>query len=181
MVPDDRLGITMMTTELESITATELRRVCAAWPTGVSVVTSLTADDQPVGMAVNSFTSLSLEPPLVLFCPARRSTTYPHVAQHGRFAINVLAAGQCRESAAFAVSGGDKFAGVEWSTQFGLPVLTGVAAVLFCAIYQVHDGGDHEIVIGRVESAVRSDRAPLVFHDGGFTMLDAAADVGAYQ
>jgi 3-hydroxy-9,10-secoandrosta-1,3,5(10)-triene-9,17-dione monooxygenase reductase component len=153
----------------------DLRRTCAAWPTGIAVVTSVDSDGGPVGLAVNSFTSLSLDPPLVLFCAALTSTTWPHIRGTGRFAVNVLAADQHAVAGAFARSGGDKFASLDWEHRDGLPELTGIAAVLRCSLAVVHPGGDHEIAIGRVEAVEVHGRKPLVFHEGTMLPLPSAA------
>ncbi|MFI5610298.1 flavin reductase family protein [Amycolatopsis sp. NPDC051903] len=151
--------------------AEELRRTCGAWPTGVAVVTSVGADGAPVGLAVNSFTSLSLDPPLVLFCAALSSTTWPHIRATGRFLVQMLAADQRTAAQVFARSGGDKFAGLAWHWLDGLPALDGTSAVLKCSLEGVQPGGDHEIAVGRVEAAEAFGRRPLVFHDGGLHVL----------
>ncbi|HEY6495954.1 MAG TPA: flavin reductase family protein [Trebonia sp.] len=153
----------------------DLRRTCATWPTGIAVVTSVNAGGAPVGLAVNSFTSLSLEPPLVLFCAALSSATWPHIRGTGRFAVNVLGAGQQAVARGFARSGGDKFAGLAWKHQDGLPELDGIAAVLRCSLTAVHPGGDHEIAVGRVESVDVRGIKPLVFHEGAMRSLTTSA------
>ncbi|MEV4603309.1 flavin reductase family protein [Amycolatopsis sp. NPDC049253] len=155
--------------------ADELRRTCAAWPTGVAVVTSARPDGTPVGLAVNSFTSLSLDPPLVvLFCAARSSTTWPHIRTAGRFLVQMLAADQHAVAKVFARSGGDKFGGLAWHRRNGLPQLDGIAAVLECSTDGVYAGGDHEIAVGRVEAVETFDRRPLVFHEGDLHALPLA-------
>jgi 3-hydroxy-9,10-secoandrosta-1,3,5(10)-triene-9,17-dione monooxygenase reductase component len=155
----------------ELVAPEDLRRTCAAWPTGIAVVTSVNAGGGPVGLAVNSFTSLSLAPPLVLFCAALSSTTWPHIRGTGRFAVNVLAADQKAVAEAFARSGGDKFASLSWRHRDGLPELDGIAAVLRCSLAAVHPGGDHEIAVGRVEAVDVRGRGPLVFHEGAMLPL----------
>jgi 3-hydroxy-9,10-secoandrosta-1,3,5(10)-triene-9,17-dione monooxygenase reductase component len=161
-----------MSSEVKTeVAAEDLRRTCAAWPTGIAVVTSADGTGAPVGLAVNSFTSLSLAPPLVLFCAARSSTTWPHIRATGRFVVNVLAAHQQPVASGFARSGGDKFAGLAWQLRDGLPELDGIAAVLRCSLAAVHPGGDHEIAVGRVESVDVSGARPLVFHEGAMRPL----------
>ncbi len=146
---------------------TEMRRVLGAFASGVTVVTG-TADGRPVGFACQSFSSLSLDPPLVLFCPARTSTTWPLIRTSGSFTVNVLAADQeplCRVFAAAT----DRFAGVGWTASPTGPVLPDVLATVHCDIEAVHDGGDHELVVGRVRDLVlRREAGPLVFFRGGF-------------
>jgi 3-hydroxy-9,10-secoandrosta-1,3,5(10)-triene-9,17-dione monooxygenase reductase component len=135
---------------VEAIAPAHFRAVLGHFPTGVTVITAID-DDRPVGMAVGSFFSLSLDPPLVGFCVARSSSSWPAVRHSGRFCANVLAADQqtlCRQ---FAVSGGDKFAGLSWQPgATGAPRLDGVLAWVDCTIVEVYPGGDHEICIGRV-------------------------------
>ncbi|WP_224404053.1 flavin reductase family protein [Pseudonocardia sp. ICBG1034] len=145
-----------------------LRRVCGHWATGVAVVTGRAADGAPLGMAVNSFTSLSLDPPLVLFCPALASSTWPGIRAAGRFAVDVLATRHAALAGVFARSGGDKFAGVPLrETADGLPAIEGAVARLVCSVDAVHPGGDHEIVVGRVQHAEHEDDLdPLLFHRG---------------
>lgn len=154
-------------TSLEiAIDPLKLRQVCGEWITGVTIVTSAESSGTPVGMAVNSFSSLSLDPPLVLFCPAKTSSTWPKIQGNGRFAINILAKDQGQMPRTFARPGVEKFVGVDYSMETGLPVLSGVSAHLVCSIADVFDGGDHHIVVGHVESLERNDREPLIFHRG---------------
>ncbi|KAA6219015.1 flavin reductase [Streptomyces filamentosus] len=149
----------------------EFRRVLGHFPSGVTLVTTLD-DTGPTGFACQSFASLSLDPPLVAFMVARTSTTWPRIAAAGTFCVNVLGAGQGPLCRAFAVSGADKFAGVDWTPApaTGAPRLVGVPAWIDCAITAVHTGGDHLIVVGRVEAlgAEEEDGEPLLFHRGRF-------------
>ncbi|QIX54020.1 flavin reductase family protein (plasmid) [Rhodococcus sp. DMU1] len=141
--------------------------MCGRWATGVAVVTGRDASGAPLGMAVNSFTSLSLTPPLVLFCPALSSSTWPGIRTSGRFAVNILGAEQETLAAAFSRSGGPKFDGVELeSLPDGLPALRGAIARLVCDIEAVHPGGDHEIVVGRVIHTQQDEHPPLLFYRG---------------
>lgn len=158
----------MATTSLvpARVSPRELRDACGNWVTGVSVVTSADRNGSPVGMAVNSFTSLSLEPPLILFCPAKKSLTWPHIRRNGRFVVNILAAGQVELPQEFAKSGGDKFARVDYRLEAGLPVLADSASHLVCTLTEVIEGGDHEIAVAHVDAVDQSDLAPLIFHRG---------------
>lgn len=150
-----------------TVTAEIVRDVCGRWATGVAVVTGAAPDGGPLGMAVNSFTSLSLDPPLVLFCPALSSTTWPGIRDAGRFAVNILSERQAGLARTFARSGGSKFDGVDLEhAADGMPAFPGSAARIVCDIDAVHPGGDHEIVIGRVVLASRTDDPPLLFHRG---------------
>jgi 3-hydroxy-9,10-secoandrosta-1,3,5(10)-triene-9,17-dione monooxygenase reductase component len=158
----------------ETFDEAAFRRVLARFATGVVVVTGAT-EAGPAGLTCQSFSSLSLDPPLVLLSTARSSTTWPRIAATGRFAVNVLAADQQALSTRFAVSGGDKFAGQAWRTgALGNPLLDGAIAHVECDIDAVHDGGDHVIVVGRVRAlkAPGLDAAsPLVYYGSGYRAL----------
>jgi 3-hydroxy-9,10-secoandrosta-1,3,5(10)-triene-9,17-dione monooxygenase reductase component len=130
----------------------QFRTVLSHFASGVVVITGRDADGEPVGMTAQSFTALSLDPPLVLVCPARTSTTWPRISGR-RFAVNVLGAGQREVSAVFARRGAEKFAAVEWHQgPNGMPLLAGAIAQLECDLESVHPGGDHHIAIGRVRT-----------------------------
>ncbi|QNP75915.1 flavin reductase family protein [Streptomyces roseirectus] len=150
------------------------RRVLGNFASGVTVVTApaLTEGAPPAGFACQSFSSLSLDPPLVVFMVARTSTTWPRIARAGVFCVNVLAADQSALCRAFARPGPDKFTGVPHTPAptTGSPRLAGTLAWIDCTIHAVHTGGDHLIVVGRVESLDTPDenRAPLLFHRGQF-------------
>ncbi|MEU8680698.1 flavin reductase family protein [Streptomyces sp. NPDC048611] len=151
----------------------EFRSVLGHFASGVTVITA-PGEPGPAGFACQSFASLSLDPPLVTFMVARTSTTWPRIARAGVFCVNVLGAGQGDLCRGFAVSGGDKFAGVrhEPAPVTGAPRLADVPAWIDCTIQAVHTGGDHLIVVGRVE-ALGTDPAaagsgPLLFHRGAF-------------
>ncbi len=146
------------------------RRVLGHFASGVTIVTALDATG-PTGFACQSFASLSLDPPLVAFMVARTSTTWPRIAAAGTFCVNVLGADQGELCRSFAVSGADKFAGVDWTPtpETGSPRLPGAPAWIDCTITTVHTGGDHLIVVGRVESlGATEDSDPLLFHRGRF-------------
>ena len=149
-----------------SVSSDLLREICGEWVTGVCVVTGTDAVGTATGMAVNSFSSLSLDPPLVLFCAARSSWTWPVLREAGRFAVNILAADQHHYPAQFARRGADRFERVAFDLLDGLPVLRRTTAHLRCTLVGVLDGGDHEIAVGRVDAADRSGRPPLVYHRG---------------
>jgi len=150
------------------IDATVYRHVLGHYPTGVCVVTAF--DGQPVGMAVGSFTSVSLDPPLVAFLPDKRSTSWPRIERSGKFCVNILGRDQLDVCTRFAVSGSDKFAGlVHQQSANGSPVIDGVLAWIDCDLHDVVDAGDHLIVLGRVrqlEAASASE--PLIFFRGSY-------------
>ncbi|WP_329244386.1 flavin reductase family protein [Streptomyces canus] len=152
----------------------EFRRVLGSFASGVTVVTAPGAPGgEPAGFACQSFSALSLDPPLVAFMVGRTSTTWPGIAQAGVFCVNVLSAQQGELCRAFAVSGADKFAGVahDPAPTSGSPRLAGTLAWIDCTIHAVHTGGDHLIVVGRVDALGPGDgdgEPPLLFHKGRF-------------
>jgi flavin reductase (DIM6/NTAB) family NADH-FMN oxidoreductase RutF len=153
----------------KSIDDARFRQVLGRFATGVTVVTGM-ADDRPVGLAVNSFTSVSLEPELVAFCVARASQTWPRLREAGAFCVNILAEDQEALSRAFAGRGPDRFVGVGWRpAPSGAPVLAGVVAWIDCTVVAEHEAGDHLIVVGQVrELDVGHEGRPLVFYRGGY-------------
>jgi 3-hydroxy-9,10-secoandrosta-1,3,5(10)-triene-9,17-dione monooxygenase reductase component len=154
-----------------------MRDVLGHFVSGVTVVTAMGADG-PVGFTCQSFSSLSLDPPLVAFAPARTSTTWPRLREAGRFCVNVLAQDQDRLSQQFARSGTDKFAGVTWApSPSGSPVLDGVVAWIDVTLEAEHDGGDHTIVVARVlDLGADASRTPLLFHRGAYGLQAARLD-----
>lgn len=157
------------------ISAERFRRVLGHVPTGVAIVTASTPVG-PAGMAVNSFSSVSLDPPLVSFCAARTSTTWPRI-QAGAFTVNVLGEDHAELSRRFAEKGADRFAGLgHRSGATGAPVLDGVAAHLDCELYVVHEAGDHLIVVGQVVHLAADEGVrPLVFHGGDYCGVQSAS------
>ncbi|MFF6985261.1 flavin reductase [Streptomyces sp. NPDC010273] len=152
----------------------QFRRVLGTFATGVTVITAPAGPGEPgpAGFACQSFSALSLDPPLVVFMVGRTSTTWPRIARAGVFCVNVLGAHQGELCRGFAVSGTDKFAGVPYdaSPVSGSPRLADAAAWVDCTIHAVHTGGDHLIVVGRVDAlgADEGEGAPLLFHRGRF-------------
>lgn len=156
-----------------AIDSARFRQVLGHFPTGVTVVTAATPDG-PAGLAVGSFFSVSLEPPLVAFCAAKTSSSYPKIADAGHFVVNVLAEDQEDVSRVFASKGTDKFAGIGYRRALGTgaPVIEGVVAWIGCDIEDVHEAGDHWIVVGLVhEMEIGHEGGPLVFFRGGYSRL----------
>ena len=153
------------------------RQVLGHFPTGVVVVTAVQDNGEPAGMAVGSFTSVSLDPPLVAFLPDRSSSSFPKIRAAGSFCINVLAGDQEHVCRAFATRGADKYAAVAWrAASSGSPVLDGVVAWIDCDIDQVLEAGDHYIVLGRVRDLDVADKAsPLLFFRGGYGQFSPAS------
>ena len=145
------------------------RDAAGAFATGVTVVTA-TGSGGPAGLTTNAFSSLSLEPPLVLVCFDNASRTLPVVRDAGRFAVNVLRAGQEDVAAVFASKrvAADKFAEVTHAEAHGLPVLDGALAWIACDLRELVPGGDHTIGVGEVTAVHVGDGEPLVFFRGSY-------------
>jgi 3-hydroxy-9,10-secoandrosta-1,3,5(10)-triene-9,17-dione monooxygenase reductase component len=149
--------------------ARSFRDALGRFATGVAFVTAA-PDGEPAGFIVNSLTSLSLEPPLVSFCPSRSSLTWSRMRRAGRFGVNILG----RKHEPFAKhatpAGADRFAGLNWELgHHGVPLLTDALATLECEILAEHPAGDHWIVVGRVDDVRTSHlKDPLVFFAGAF-------------
>ena len=154
-----------------------MRDVLGHFASGVTVVTAM-GPDGPIGFTCQSFSSLSLEPPLVVFAPSRTSTTWPRLREAGRFCVNVLAEEQSGLSSAFARSGTDKYAGVSWvPSPHGSPMLEGVVAWIDSELWAEYDGGDHTIVVARVlDLGADASRVPLLFHRGAYGLQAALLD-----
>jgi 3-hydroxy-9,10-secoandrosta-1,3,5(10)-triene-9,17-dione monooxygenase reductase component len=146
------------------------RQVLGHFPTGVTVITAA-PDGVPVGLAVGSFSSVSLDPPLVAFFPDRSSSSWPKIEAAGAFCVNILGEEQEEVCRRFAMKGDDKFAGLGWKPAgaTGSPLLDGVVAWIDCDIESVTDAGDHFCVMGLVrELEVAHDGPPLLFFRGGY-------------
>ena len=135
-----------------------LRRVMGTFPTGVTVVAARREDRGPVGLTVNSLTSVSLDPPLVLVCIDREASSHDAIVETGSFAVSILGAHQADVAR--------RFAGVASAT--GDPVVQGCVAWITCTLEAVHQGGDHSILVGRVTEADADEGASLVFYRGRF-------------
>jgi flavin reductase (DIM6/NTAB) family NADH-FMN oxidoreductase RutF len=167
---------------LTDIDPATFRHVLGHLPTGVTIVTAHGAEG-PVGMACNSFTSVSLAPPLVSFCPALTSTTWPSIRDAGRFCVNVLGGHHEDICRTFALRGVDRFAQGGWHERSGGPGLDDAAAWIDCDIQALHDAGDHVIVVGRVLALEAAERQapPLVFHRGVYGSFVRSTDEGEHR
>ena len=163
------------------------RHVLGHYPTGVTVATAMTSGNAPVGMVIGSFTSVSLDPPLVAFLPGRSSTTWPQIMASGAFCVNVLSAGQeglCRD---FSAKAPERFERHRWRcAPSGSPILAGALAWIDCDIADVRITGDHYLVLGRVRElgTEKTTAAPLVFFQGRLSPLPPRRDhdgSAAYQ
>jgi 3-hydroxy-9,10-secoandrosta-1,3,5(10)-triene-9,17-dione monooxygenase reductase component len=146
-----------------------MRTVLGHFATGVAIITALDGDE-PVGMACNSFTSVSLEPQLVLFCAAKSSSTWPRIQGAKKWAANILAEEGEEVCRLFAQKGADRFAHIAYSTgRSGAPLLDAAIAYVDCETVDEHDAGDHVLVVGKVlELGYASEGKPLLFYRGGY-------------
>lgn len=174
----DRAGFRAFGGDLVEFGERELRDALGRFVTGVTVVTTMTPEG-PLGITANSFASVSLRPPLVLWSPARKSRRFPAFEGASHFAVHVLSVGQQPLAEAFA-SPGDPFAAVAFGAGLGgVPLLDGCAARFECRHAAGHDAGDHLIVVGEVLRLAHSDLPPLIFHRGRYRALAALAHPGA--
>jgi 3-hydroxy-9,10-secoandrosta-1,3,5(10)-triene-9,17-dione monooxygenase reductase component len=157
---------------MSAIDQAHYRQVLGHFPTGVTVVAGMDGEE-PVGLAVGSFFSLSIEPPLVGFCVGKTSNSWGRMADAGSFCVNILGADQEDVCRVFATSAEDKFTSIGWRpAETGSPLIDGVLAWIDCDLDTVHEGGDHHIVIGRVRGMeIGHEGEPLVFFRGGYANL----------
>lgn len=154
----------------------ELRNALGRFTTGVAIVTAPGLDGDPVGMTINSFATVSLEPALVSWCIDRRAASYRDFVNAGHFSITVLAQDQAELAMRFATRGADKFRGIEIGGD-AVPVLAGACARFECRRFRSITLGDHCMLIGEILEFAQSPAAPLVFSGGGFAQLQA--DIGS--
>ncbi|MEO6393317.1 MAG: flavin reductase family protein [Pyrinomonadaceae bacterium] len=150
----------------------EFRAVLGRFASGVTVVTTIDAEDRPRGMTVSAFSSISLDPPLVAVSIDRGTASHAAITHSGVFVVNILADDQEVLSRHFASATADKFEGIAFSSGLeGIPVLTGTLATLECRTKHVYEGGDHTIFVAEVEQARIADGAPLLYFRGGYARL----------
>jgi flavin reductase (DIM6/NTAB) family NADH-FMN oxidoreductase RutF len=156
----------------DGVDSARFRTILGHFATGVTVVTGHSADG-PAGLAANSFTSVSLEPPLILVCMAHSSGTWPLIRDSGHFAVNILGDHQEETCRRFGARSGDRFEGVGWTRgKTGSPVLHEAIAFIDCVIEAEHVAGDHMIVVGRVvDLGELAEGGPLLFWRGGYARL----------
>jgi len=154
---------------MEHIDGLALRRALGAFPTGVTVMTTLDATGRACGITVNSFSSVSLDPPLILWSHSLSSRSYPVFREADRFVVNILSEHQIQISRQFSTASDDKFRNVAFRSGVGgVPIISSCAANLECVKVSAHPEGDHVIYIGRVIRLERSEHRPLVFGDGRY-------------
>ena len=157
----------------------DFRRVMSHFASGVTIITAWDADQRPTGLTASSFTSVSLHPPLILVCVSQKAQSYPAIRAAGRFAVNILSAGQEAISRRFATttssSGDEKFAGLDYRPgPLGLPILTDALAELECTVVHAYPGGDHTIFVAQVDAADSrgdADKEPLLYFRGKYSRL----------
>lgn len=160
--------------DAQNTDASLFRRTCAQFATGITVVTTLDSHSHPHGITVNSFSSVSLEPPLVLVSIDLRNAILGHFIATSWFAINILAEHQEHLSRRFSSASENRFVDLEWQPGLaGTPLLEGVLAQLECSVVKTFEGGDHTILIGEVRRASYREGKPLIFFDSGYRKLAA--------
>jgi flavin reductase (DIM6/NTAB) family NADH-FMN oxidoreductase RutF len=163
---------------LTTIEQHHFRRVCSKYATGITILTVLDSLGAPHGMTVNSFTSVSLSPPLILVCIDRQTPILSHFKPGTRFGVNVLHEEQKELSTWFARSGHDRFSGMEWRAgETGVPVLPGMLATLECEVTQMVEAGDHVVVIGAALHATWREGQPLVYFNSSYQSLRSGTSV----
>lgn len=155
-----------------SVDPKHFRKACAQFATGITIPTVLGSDGKPHGFTANSFTSVSLSPPMVLICVDNKANVIEHFRAASSFAINILEAQQQALSNRFAGRGHDRFEGVDWKPgELGVPLIEGAIAHLECKVNQVLEVGDHSVFFGEVLFAQFSDGAPLLYFQGRYESL----------
>lgn len=150
----------------------DFRRVLGHFATGVTILTTSDGDDRPTGLTASAFSSVSLDPPLVLVCVDHKSQSYPALRDRGRFAVNILRSDQEAVSRRFASTRLDKFDGVPHTmSDLGLPLIGGALAALECITVSAHAEGDHTIFVGRVERITVESGEPLLYFRGRYERL----------
>jgi flavin reductase (DIM6/NTAB) family NADH-FMN oxidoreductase RutF len=150
----------------------QLRQIMGHFATGVTVITTLNQAGELHGLTANAFTSVSLEPPLLLISVDKKAESWPAFEESKVFTVNILADTQEALSRKFAVSGGNKFEGVAYRIGAnGAPILDGVLTYIECTLYAAYDGGDHSIYLGEIQQAETLEGKPLLFFRGGYRAL----------
>jgi flavin reductase (DIM6/NTAB) family NADH-FMN oxidoreductase RutF len=150
----------------------QLRQVMGHFATGVTIITTFNKDGQMHGLTANAFTSVSLEPPLLLISVDKKAESYPAFEESKVFTVNILADEQEALSRKFAVSGGNKFEGVAYRRGAnGAAILDGTLAHIECTLYASYEGGDHSLYLGEIQEAEVREGKPLVFYRGGYRAI----------
>jgi len=162
----------VMTEHKSNFDNTLLRQTLGCFPTGVVVAATCGDHNAPVGLTINSFSSVSLDPPLILWSIALNAPSIGAFRKHKGFTINILSEEQKSVCMQFAQPATDKFRGIDWHPGYeGAPIINNALAVLQCETYRRYEGGDHEIYLGKVIKINFTEQKPLVFHRGQFVEL----------
>lgn len=158
----------------------EFRNALGRFATGVTIITTTAGNDEPIGLTANSFSSVSLDPPLLLFCLDRESFSFGHFEQSEHFAVNILSADQEDISSHFARPSEDKWRHVDYDLcGVGCPSFSDALAIFECKTHAVYDGGDHVIIVGKVvDFTHRADGEPLLYHRGRYARIAPEPDEG---
>jgi flavin reductase (DIM6/NTAB) family NADH-FMN oxidoreductase RutF len=171
--PSDR-AVASVDLATEDTARREFRKTLGQFATGVTVMTALSRQAERIGMTVNSFSSLSLDPPLILWSIAKATPAFGNFQLQDAFAVNVLSSEQEVWARQMAQSGSDKFRDMTIRQGLrGVPLLEGCVAYLECDVWARYPGGDHDIVVGYVRRIHNTGKAPLLFHDGTFRSFAA--------
>ena len=155
-----------------AVSKDEFRRAMGSFTSGVNIVTTRSEENVRLGITVSAFSSLSLEPPLILICIDKRASIHDHLKEGRYFAVNILAEGQEDLSARFASRDVDRFNGIECAEgACGSPLIEGALAHIECRVVAAHPGGDHTIYVGEVESTRVNDGNPLAYFRGRYSRL----------
>jgi flavin reductase (DIM6/NTAB) family NADH-FMN oxidoreductase RutF len=153
-----------------------LRDAFGCFATGVTVITTQDEVGTRLGLTANSFSSVSLDPPLLLFCPANSASILPGIRASGRFAVNILANASQAVADRFTRKNIDRFADANWDEWDGVPVLADAKAAFACTLHADHEGGDHRIIVGRITSfGLHSTRESLLYLHGRYRRLDVGS------
>jgi flavin reductase (DIM6/NTAB) family NADH-FMN oxidoreductase RutF len=152
-----------------------LRDAFGCFATGVTVITSQTATGERIGLTANSFTSVSLDPPLLLFCPANTASALAGLRTAARFAVNILSPADQAVADRFTMKGIDRFADADWQDWDGIPVLATAKAAFACTLHADHDGGDHRIIVGHIRRfGLAAHADSLLYLHGRYRQIDVA-------
>jgi Conserved protein/domain typically associated with flavoprotein oxygenases, DIM6/NTAB family len=154
------------------ISKDEFRSALGRFASGVTIVTTKTKEDKPIGITVSAFASVSLEPPLILVCIDKRASVHDILEEGHPFSVNILAEDQEILSRRFASKEPDRFAGIGYTEgEAGVPILNGALAAIECRVAHSYSGGDHTIIVGEVERIDVTDGKPLAYFRGGYVQL----------
>lgn len=157
------------------VTPQQFKNVIANFATGITLVSTMNAQGKPAGLLVSSLSSVSLDPPLILFCLAKKSQLHPVFANNEQFAVNMLNTSQEWLVKQFTSNVDDRWAGVDYSTNSGTPVIAGNLATIECVVSQRHDAGDHTIYVGQALNMTQGAGKPLLYYNREFGQFSATS------